>query len=816
MNEGVGERRRAPQRRHPRRLSSPTKGLLVWVLFFALFFGLPIVQPWIDVHVGRWTPLELTFETRWKTRGDPGAAQREAQRGAAALAGLEFESAAFVEDIAASSDIEVRVVDSEGRPIANATVLATHPDECAPDRWPSSARACFPSGWTLRTQTDADGRARVESAIGRPRAIGVMADGFVATTRTDQVAGDAGTIVLARGQRRDGIVVDEADRPIEGARVRLRGIDDAPWTATDAAGRFTVWGTAHDEIVECIARGFAWRVAHVAGAETGAAPTRVRMLWSAGDFGERLSVIAGLDVPSAGARELRVRVVARESGHGISGARVVARDEPRGYRRPSATFVGTTQTDGFVRVQVPQVCDALVVTSPDRVGVVVPLPRAPIDGVVRIALDAGLRVRGVCVDGEGRLVAGARVEWRDTESSGAAEGERTNTTQGEIDTDGRGEFEFTVADSDTIEMRGASSSVVGDWMPVFGGDARETLPIVPRSAEFVRCVDATTREPLRWVLARKSRRSAERAIEQRAEPPPRPHATNGLTDEPMDRDPRSPDTESLPSAREAMYFVSPGYAVAELPPTAGVDSGRRVVELALSRNDAEPRPGPARPDLRVACVGVPLEEITLAIWFPRSGSHDFEIALARGGEANLPLAWREPAHIQAMRTTWGPTGPITRQWLACTPRLVTVDPASTEPIVLNVAPASSGSWSGELVMDDDIAASTSDWVVRFQPGRGTTRAIGWLPDPAPEDVLDGAFAAEWIACVGPDRRFRFEGIPTGDYAVEVFARWRGLRDGSTYETMCARTGASRTTSYGDLRLNADEAFTKNIHLEWDR
>lgn len=603
MNEGVGERRRAPQRRHPRRLSSPTKGLLAWVLFFALFFGLPIVQPWIDVHVGRWTPLELTFETRWKTRGDPGAAQREAQREAAALAGLEFESAAFVEDIAASSDIEVRVVDSEGRPIANATVLATHPDECAPDRWPSSARACFPSGWTLRTQTDADGRARVESAI---------------------------------------------------------------------------------------------------------------------------------------------------------------------------------------------------------------------DGVVRIALDAGLRVRGVCVDGEGRLVAGARVEWRDTESSGAAEGERTNTTQGEIDTDGRGEFEFTVADSDTIEMRGASSSVVGDWMPVFGGDARETLPIVPRSAEFVRCVDATTREPLRWVLARKSRRSAERAIEQRAEPPPRPHATNGLTDEPMDRDPRSPDTESLPSAREAMYFVSPGYAVAELPPTAGVDSGRRVVELALSRNDAEPRPGPARPDLRVACVGVPLEEITLAIWFPRSGSHDFEIALARGGEANLPLAWREPAHVQAMRTTWGPTGPITRQWLACTPRLVTVDPASTEPIVLNVAPASSGSWSGELVMDDDIAASTSDWVVRFQPGRGTTRAIGWLPDPAPEDVLDGAFAAEWIACVGPDRRFRFEGIPTGDYAVEVFARWRGLRDGSTYETMCARTGASRTTSYGDLRLNADEAFTKNIHLEWDR
>lgn len=603
MNEGVGERRRAPQRRHPRRLSSPTKGLLVWVLFFALFFGLPIVQPWIDVHVGRWTPLELTFETRWKTRGDPGSAQREAQREAAALAGLEFESAAFVEDVAASSDIEVRVVDSEGRPIANATVLATHPDEHAPDRWPSSARACFPSGWTLRTPTDADGRARVESAI---------------------------------------------------------------------------------------------------------------------------------------------------------------------------------------------------------------------DGVVRIALDAGLRVRGVCVDGEGRLVAGARVEWRDTESSGAAEGERTNTTQGEIDTDGRGEFEFTVADSDTIEMRGASSSVVGDWMPVFGGDARETLPIVPRSAEFVRCVDATTREPLRWVLARKSRRSAERAIEQRAEPPPRPHATNGLTDEPMDRDPRSPDTESLPSAREAMYFVSPGYVVAELPQGAGVDSGRRVVELALSRNDAEPRPGPARPDLRVACEGVPLEEITLAIWFPRSGSHDFEIALARGGEANLPLAWREPAHVQAMPTTWGPTGPITRQWLACSPRLVTVDPASTEPIVLNVAPASSGSWSGELVMDDDIAASTSDWVVRFQPGRGTTRAIGWLPDPAPEDVLDGAFAAEWVACVGPDRRFRFEGIPTGDYDVEVFARWRGPRDGSTYETMCARTGASRTTSYGDLRLNADEAFTKNAYLEWDR
>lgn len=797
-------------------IPSPTKGLL-WV---ALLLAFGCVQmwatPWVLAHVGRWTPLELTFETRWPAGVDPAASRREAQREAAALAGLEFESAAFVENVAPKTDIEVRVVDPEGRPIANATVLATHPDECAPDRWPSSARACFPSAWTLRTQTDADGRARVESAIGRPRAIGVMTDGFVATTRMDRVAGDAVTIVLARGQRRDGIVVDEADRPIEGARVRLCGIEGSPWTTTDAAGRFTLWGTAHEEIVECVARGFDARVAWIAGAATGAAPTSVRMLWSSGDFGERLSVIGGGNVPSAGARELRVRVVARETGQGIFGARVLARDEVRGEPRPSATFLDTTQADGFMRVRVPQVCDALVVTAPDRVGVVVPLPRAPIDGVLRIALDAGLRVRGVCVDAEGRLVPGARVEWRDSESSGAAEGERTHTTQGEIDTDGRGEFEFTVADSDTIEMRGVSGSVFGDWMPVFGGDARETLPIVPRSAEFVRCVDATTREPLRWVLARKSRRSAERAIEKRAEPPQRPRATNGLTDEPMDRDPRAPDTESLPSAREAMFFVSPGYAVAELPQGAGVDSGRRVVELALSRNDAEPRPGPARPDLRVACEGVPLEEISLAIWFPRSGSHDFEIALARGGEANLPLAWREPAHIQAMRTTWGPTGPITRQWLACTPRLVTVDPASTEPIVLQVAPASAGSWSGELVMDDHIAASTSDWVVRFKPGRGTTRVVGRLPDPAPEDVLDDSFAAEWVACVGPDRRFRFEGIPTGDYDVEVFARWRGPRDGSTYETMCARTRNGGSPFSGDLRLNADEAFTKNIHLEWDR
>jgi hypothetical protein len=215
--------------------------------------------------------------------------------------------------------------------------------------------------------------------------------------------------------------------------------------------------------------------------------------------------------------------------------------------------------------------------------------------------------------------------------------------------------------------------------------------------------------------------------------------------------------------------------------------------------------------------GVPLEEISLAIWFPRSGSFDFEVPLARGGEANVPLAWREPAHIQAIRTTWGPTGPITQQWLACTPRLVTVDPASTEPVVLQVAPASSGSWSGELVMDDDIAGSTSDWVVRIRARtRHHARGRIPLPDPAPDDVLDGSFAAEWVACVGPDRRFRFEGIPTGDYDVEVFARWRGPRDGSTYETMRAGTGFSRHSGTGNMRLNADESFTKDIHLDWDR
>jgi hypothetical protein len=797
-------------------IPSPAKGLLGVVLLLAFGFVQMWATPRIAPHVARWSRLELTFETRWESREDPATAQREARREAAALAGLEFEAAAFVENVAPKTDIEVRVVDSEGRPIANATVLATHPEERAPDHWLESARACFPRASTLRTQTDAEGRTRVESAIGRPRAIGVMADGFIATTRTDRIAGDVVTIVLARGQRRDGIVVDEADRPIEGARVRLRGIDDAPWTATDAAGRFTLWGTGHEEIVECMARGFDARVAWIAGGETHAAPTSVRMLWSSGGFGERPSVIASLDAPRAGARELRIRVVARETGQGVSGARVLARDDSRGGPWPSASFLDTTQADGFVRVQVPQVCDALVVTAPDRIGVEVPLPRAPIDGVLRVALELGSRVRGVCVDGEGRLVPGARVAWRDDASNGAPEGQRANLTQGEIDADGRGEFEFTVADPDAIEMRGASGSVVGDWLPVFGGDARETLPVVARSAEFVRCVDAITREPLRWVLARGSRRDAERAIEQRAEPPQRPLATNGLTDEPMNGDPRWSDTKSLPSAREAMFFVSPGYAVAELPQHAGAGSGRRVVELALTRDASGTPPGPVRPDLRVACEGVPLEEISLAIWFPRSGSFDFEVPLARGGEANVPLAWREPAQIQAIRTTWGPTGPITRQWLTCTPRLVTVDPASTEPIVLQVAPASSGSWSGELVMDDDIAGSTSDWVVRFEPGRGTTRAVGLLPDPAPDDVLDGSFAAEWVACVGPDRRFRFEGIPTGDYDVEVFARWRGPRDGSTYATMRARTGFSRHSGTGNMRLNADESFTKDIHLDWDR
>jgi hypothetical protein len=515
-------------------IPSPAKGLLGVVLLLAFGFVQMWATPRIAPHVARWSRLELTFETRWESREDPATAQREARREAAALAGLEFEAAAFVENVAPKTDIEVRVVDSEGRPIANATVLATHPEERAPDHWLESARACFPRASTLRTQTDAEGRTRVESAIGRPRAIGVMADGFIATTRTDRIAGDVVTIVLARGQRRDGIVVDEADRPIEGARVRLRGIDDAPWTATDAAGRFTLWGTGHEEIVECMARGFDARVAWIAGGETHAAPTSVRMLWSSGGFGERPSVIASLDAPRAGARELRIRVVARETGQGVSGARVLARDDSRGGPWPSASFLDTTQADGFVRVQVPQVCDALVVTAPDRIGVEVPLPRAPIDGVLRVALELGSRVRGVCVDGEGRLVPGARVAWRDDASNGAPEGQRANLTQGEIDADGRGEFEFTVADPDAIEMRGASGSVVGDWLPVFGGDARETLPVVARSAEFVRCVDAITREPLRWVLGARftPRRGArDRAAGRASATPARDERIDRRTDE---------------------------------------------------------------------------------------------------------------------------------------------------------------------------------------------------------------------------------------------------------------------------------------------
>jgi hypothetical protein len=127
--------RRAPVRRRPRVIPSPAKGLLGVVLLLAFGFVQMWATPRIAPHVARWSRLELTFETRWESREDPATAQREARREAAALAGLEFEAAAFVENVAPRTDIEVRVVDSEGRPIANATVLATHPEERAPDPW---------------------------------------------------------------------------------------------------------------------------------------------------------------------------------------------------------------------------------------------------------------------------------------------------------------------------------------------------------------------------------------------------------------------------------------------------------------------------------------------------------------------------------------------------------------------------------------------------------------------------------------------------------------------------------------------------------
>lgn len=145
-------------------------------------------------------------------------------------------------------DVTVTVRDPRGRPVAEATVVAT--DLAPPAGPPRPPAAPTPWTWTPPDRTtDAAGRARLEGLDPDAR---LRLDVRPPQRRRDVLAirlepwsaADA-EVTLPAGLEVTGVVVDAAGRPVPWAQVRGRqGGEDADFDEVDASGRFRLTGIA--------------------------------------------------------------------------------------------------------------------------------------------------------------------------------------------------------------------------------------------------------------------------------------------------------------------------------------------------------------------------------------------------------------------------------------------------------------------------------------------------------------------------------------------------------------------------------------------
>jgi hypothetical protein len=271
-----------------------------------------------------------------------------------------------------------RVVDPEGRPIANGMiVLATFGDD----------RVHVPTA----TTTDADGRYE---AWGHPSARATpRIDGWVLTDAIERETPDGPQLVAIPESRIRGRVVTDAGDPVPGARVT---VSDGPLpygnptvaTRADRSGRFELRGLSPGE--------------HVVVAHTPRAKGKSAAVW-VGLAEVSAPITVRLEQPLA---PVRARVIDADTGEGVAHCTVGLRTSSEAMRLP-AWF----RTDGRGRLDIELPAGTYVVDglSCSRHAARPPYPALEVGADdpawARWEVDRGTTFRGRLVDAHGRPVA---------------------------------------------------------------------------------------------------------------------------------------------------------------------------------------------------------------------------------------------------------------------------------------------------------------------------------------------------------------------------------------------------------------------------
>lgn len=323
----------------------------------------------------------------------PGAIERQAVRAGQTLdVGRVFVGGVL--DPSIDNRIDVRVVTREGEPVANAAVTATSGNYgavLALGRWEK-----IPGGTVLHTKTDAQGEASFEMLP--PAAYDVLAeaDGYTFQVRQRYtIQRDTHTrleLVMSPGMSITGIVVDQDQKPLEGARIgglRWNSFEIFPPVMSDEEGKFVFKGLQPGSY-------FLFAAVEGHGAK------------------EMQNVAAGtkdLTVEIAVGAELALRIVDKESGAPITAFGVRPfRNVPFAY--PYSPILEATAEDGVFRTRLPPSNYGVEVTAPGyAMKTITSIPLTigdtePVD----VEMERSGRIHGrVVAKGTGDPVRGAQV-----------------------------------------------------------------------------------------------------------------------------------------------------------------------------------------------------------------------------------------------------------------------------------------------------------------------------------------------------------------------------------------------------------------------